>query len=86
MLKKSLTVVQITQFIVGGFFATLHYFINYFDVATGKYNNCTQNPDKGLAAFFNLIFLYYLTALFIKFFVESYIRPPPPKKLAKKLD
>lgn len=84
--KKSLTSMQITQFIVGGSFAVLHCFVWIYDVnnvntipgqpstEAAKLVSCISTPDQALPVLINVAYLTPLTALFAAFYIESYFK------------
>lgn len=74
MFKRTLTSMQITQFIVGGSLAVVHAFIWYTDLATGQSTNCIGSSDQALPLIINVAYLAPLTALFAAFYIESYIK------------
>ncbi|KAI5967007.1 uncharacterized protein KGF55_000417 [Candida pseudojiufengensis] len=78
--KKSLTSMQITQFIIGGSIAILHCFIWFIDtnefISKKKLNliSCISTPDQALPVLINVAYLTPLTALFGAFYIESYFK------------
>lgn len=62
ILKRSLTMMQITQFLVGGSLAASYMFVP----------NCLWNEGQRMAVTANLIYLAPLTVLFVQFFQKSY--------------
>lgn len=72
--KRTLTTMQITQFVVGGSLAVVHAFIWYTHVETGELRNCISNADQALPLYINVIYLTPLTALFAAFYIESYMK------------
>ncbi|ODV87501.1 hypothetical protein CANARDRAFT_194821 [[Candida] arabinofermentans NRRL YB-2248] len=71
-MKKSLTILQILQFIIGGSLAITHLYINYFDLLNGSYKSCIGTSEDALAIFINVIYLAPLTLLFTAFYIDSY--------------
>ncbi|BFZ53070.1 hypothetical protein PYCC9005_000093 [Savitreella phatthalungensis] len=72
VLKKSLTTLQITQFLVGGSWAALHL---VFKPENGT--SCLPDAGAKLATWLNLIYLMPLTVLFVQFFIREYSRKTP---------
>jgi len=72
-LKRSLTSLQITQFLVGGSGAAIHLFIKYRATGQGEYVRCLSHMGQELAVVINCIYLTPLTYLFVRFFIKSYI-------------
>lgn len=72
--KKTLTSLQITQFVLGATLATVYGFIWYTDLNNKKLVSCINNPDQALTLMFNVLYLAPLTALFATFYIESYIK------------
>lgn len=70
-LKRSLTSMQITQFLIGGSGAAIHLFIKYN--AGAGYVKCLSNTAQELAVVINCVYLTPLTWLFVRFFIRSYI-------------
>ena len=76
-LKKSLTTLQITQFLVGGSWAAAHLVL---EPENGT--QCLPTPGAKLATWLNLIYLMPLTTLFVQFFINEYRRPKNSAKQA----
>lgn len=86
VLKRSITSLQISQFLVGGSVATIHSFIAYTvpvkvkSAETGLYEtqyqgaHCITTSGSTFATWFNIIYLAPLTYLFVSFFVASYLK------------
>ncbi|KAI5948990.1 hypothetical protein KGF57_005053 [Candida theae] len=78
--KKSLTSMQITQFVLGGSIAVLHSFVWIVDTSKlvspehMKLVNCISTPEKALPLLINVAYLTPLTALFAAFYIESYFK------------
>lgn len=84
LFKRTLTSLQITQFLVGGSLAVVHAFIWYTDLSSGELTNCIGTTDQALPLFINVGYLTPLTALFAAFYIDSYIRPKKAKQNAQK--
>lgn len=74
VVKRCLTSMQISQFVVGGSLAVFHAFIFYTDVTGQNFNGCIRTSDQALPLFINVAYLAPLTALFAAFYIESYIK------------
>ncbi|ODV93704.1 hypothetical protein PACTADRAFT_4607 [Pachysolen tannophilus NRRL Y-2460] len=74
--KKSLTSMQICQFVSGISLALSHIFVNYYDNLTKEFKSCISDGDQAAALWINVIYLTPLTILFGAFYVESYKNPP----------
>lgn len=83
LFKRTLTSLQITQFVIGGSLAVVHAFIWYTDLASGELTNCIGTTDQALPLFINVGYLTPLTALFAAFYIDSYIRPKKASKARK---
>ena len=70
-LKKSLTSLQIMQFLVGGSSAASYFFLQPEDGSA-----CLPTGDSQLATAITLAYLAPLTTLFMQFFVREYKRKP----------
>ncbi|KUJ08842.1 uncharacterized protein LY89DRAFT_741678 [Mollisia scopiformis] len=95
-LKKSLTTMQIIQFLVGASYAAIHSFIAYIipiqvpspkgSPAALKHHtayqtvSCINTSGETFAIWFNVLYLTPLTMLFVRFFVKSYFRSPKDGK------
>lgn len=75
LFKRTLTSLQITQFVIGGSLAIVHAFIWYTDLTSGELTSCIATTDQALPLFINVGYLTPLTALFAAFYIDSYIRP-----------
>lgn len=85
-MKRSITSLQISQFLVGGSVATIHSFIAYTvpvqvkSEETGAYEtqyqgaHCITTSGGTFATWFNIIYLAPLTYLFVSFFIASYLK------------
>lgn len=73
-IKRALTSMQISQFIVGGSLAVFHAFIFYSDVSGQTFSGCIKTSDQALPLLINVAYLTPLTALFAAFYIESYIK------------
>lgn len=73
ILKRSLTFMQICQFIVGGSVAIMHAFITYQN-SHGKYIRCIESSAKAFPLIINVAYLAPLTALFAAFYAENYLK------------
>lgn len=84
-MKRSITSLQISQFLVGGSVATIHSFIAYtvpveVKTETGSIEtqfqgaHCITTSGSTFATWFNIIYLAPLTYLFMSFFVASYLK------------
>ncbi|KAG7195222.1 uncharacterized protein KQ657_003748 [Scheffersomyces spartinae] len=71
--KRSLTSMQIAQFVIGGSLAAFHSFV-YLADPDGIMTSCIQTSDQALALFMNVGYLAPLTALFGAFYIESYLK------------
>lgn len=76
-LKKSLTTLQISQFLIGGSWAAAHLLFEPEDGTA-----CLPTPGTRLATWLNLLYLMPLTTLFVQFFVNEYRRPKNSAKTA----
>ncbi|RPB21178.1 hypothetical protein L211DRAFT_760994, partial [Terfezia boudieri ATCC MYA-4762] len=75
-IKRSLTTMQITQFLVGGSGAAIHLFIKYrASGEDGEYVRCLSHMGQELAVVINCVYLTPLTFLFVRFFIRSYLSP-----------
>lgn len=84
-IKRSLTTMQITQFLVGGSGAAIHLFIKYrASGEDGEYVRCLSHMGQELAVVINCVYLTPLTFLFVRFFIRSYLSPG--KSGAKKVE
>lgn len=74
IVKRVLTSLQISQFIVGGSLAVFHAFVWYYDQQSNSYNSCISLADQALPLMINVAYLTPLTMLFAAFYIESYIK------------
>ncbi|EEQ41118.1 putative fatty acid elongation protein [Clavispora lusitaniae] len=74
IVKRVLTSMQITQFVVGGSLAIVHAFVWYVDPKDTSFRNCIPSSDQALPLVINVLYLTPLTALFAAFYIESYIK------------
>lgn len=72
--KKSLTTMQICQFVIGGSLAVVHLFVHYFEYQTGAFKPCIRDSNQLFALYVNVFYLFPLTVLFMAFWIESYAR------------
>lgn len=70
--KQMLTLMQITQFIVGGLLALLHMFVAIY--SDGRWQPCVPSPGTAMALWMNVGYLAPLTMLFGAFYIESYLK------------
>ncbi|KAI1131549.1 GNS1/SUR4 family-domain-containing protein [Nemania abortiva] len=80
-IKRSLTSLQISQFIIGASAAMVHSFISYLvpvqAAGSGtKYQkvDCIDTTGQTFAIWLNVFYLAPLTYLFVSFFIASYLR------------
>ncbi|KAK4048631.1 hypothetical protein OIV83_004601 [Microbotryomycetes sp. JL201] len=93
-LKKSITRLQITQFLVGGSLAALYLFIRLPATASKQLGSatpvlnsraegqCLVSDAQRAAVWINLVYLTPLTALFVNFFMTSYKKTGAKRKSA----
>ncbi|OBA19397.1 hypothetical protein METBIDRAFT_33562 [Metschnikowia bicuspidata var. bicuspidata NRRL YB-4993] len=74
IVKRALTSMQISQFVLGGSLAVFHAFIWYSDVTGLEPSGCINTSAKALPLLINVAYLTPLTALFAAFYIESYIK------------
>lgn len=74
IVKRVLTSMQITQFVIGGSLAVFHAFVWYVDLASNTVTNCIRTSDQALPLLINVAYLTPLTMLFAAFYIESYIK------------
>lgn len=74
VVKRVLTSLQISQFVLGGSLAVFHAFIWYWDAQNNSYNNCIETAEQALPLMINVAYLTPLTMLFAAFYIESYIK------------
>lgn len=74
IVKRVLTLMQISQFILGGSLAVFHAFITLSDVSGQLFSGCIKTSDQALPLLINVAYLAPLTALFATFYIESYIK------------
>lgn len=79
-LKKSLTKLQIAQFLTGMTLA-----LTYFAIEATA-GNCLQNDGTSTAIWINLAYLVPLTMLFIQFMIKSYYAKSKGQKSKKRVD
>lgn len=79
LVKRVLTSMQITQFVVGGSLAIVHAFVWYVvpEDTTLSFRSCIASSDQMLPLVINVVYLTPLTALFAAFYIESYIKRKP---------
>jgi len=94
--KRTLTSLQITQFLVGSSYAIIHSFVSYAaPVVLAKTASsspeiinalqpCITNSGATFAVWLNVFYLAPLTVLFVNFFMKSYVRRSPATKPAPK--
>ncbi|RPA86489.1 hypothetical protein BJ508DRAFT_199404, partial [Ascobolus immersus RN42] len=82
-LKRSLTSLQITQFLVGGSAAASYLFIGLLPDGISK-KHCLQTSGEVFAVILNVAYLTPLTYLFVRFFVDSYTKKGNSAKTATK--
>lgn len=73
VVKRVLTSLQITQFVLGGSLAVFHAFVWYVDVDNSS-RSCIATADQALPLIINVAYLTPLTMLFAAFYIESYIK------------
>lgn len=79
-MKRTLTTMQITQFIVGASFAMVHSFITFIAPITKSAETwylaqpCIATSSETYAIWINVVYLAPLTYLFVSFFIASYIK------------
>lgn len=77
LFKKTLTSLQITQFVVGGSMALLNAGVKVLESVgdeSVKFVSCIRTPDQALSLIINVGYLAPLTALFAAFYIESYLK------------
>jgi hypothetical protein len=85
VIKRTLTSMQISQFLIGASSATLHSFVSYTvpvqvadkdgSVQTQyQVANCITTNGSTFAVWLNIIYLLPLTYLFVSFFIASYMK------------
>lgn len=72
--KRVLTSMQISQFVIGGSLAVFHAFIMYEDFNNKTTTSCIASADQLLPLVINVAYLTPLTMLFAAFYIESYIK------------
>ncbi|GAP89246.1 putative fatty acid elongase-like protein [Rosellinia necatrix] len=92
-IKRSLTSLQISQFIIGASAAMVHSFISYLvpvqTAASGtKYQkvDCIDTTGQTFAIWLNVFYLAPLTYLFVSFFIASYLRRSKAEVVRGKTD
>ncbi len=87
VIKRSLTSLQITQFLVGASYAMAHSFVYYYipvalDATTyaPRAVSCVTTSGATFAIWLNVLYLAPLTYLFASFFVASYIKRSSAQK------
>lgn len=93
LIKRSLTSLQISQFIIGASVAMVHSFISYLVPVHGagagtKYHkvDCIDTTGQTFAIWLNVFYLAPLTYLFMSFFVASYLRRSKAEVVRGKTD
>lgn len=93
VVKRSLTSLQISQFIIGASAAMVHSFISYLvPVQAGDFGtkyqkvNCIDTTGQTFAIWLNVFYLAPLTYLFMSFFVASYLRRSKAEVVRGKTD
>lgn len=74
IVKRVLTSMQISQFVIGGSLAVVHAFIMYEDFTNNTTTSCIASADQLLPLVINVAYLTPLTMLFAAFYIESYIK------------
>jgi hypothetical protein len=86
VIKRTLTSMQISQFILGASVATLHSFVAYtvpVEITNTKDNSvetqyqvasCLTTSGSTFAVWLNIVYLLPLTYLFVSFFITSYMK------------
>lgn len=74
IVKRVLTSMQISQFVIGGSLAVFHAFVMYEDFTDNTHTSCIATPDQLLPLVINVAYLTPLTMLFAAFYIESYIK------------
>ncbi|KAJ3567710.1 hypothetical protein NPX13_g6673 [Xylaria arbuscula] len=92
-IKRSLTSLQISQFIIGGSAAMVHSFVSYLvpvegSGSTTKYQkvDCIHTTGQTFSIWLNVSYLAPLTYLFGSFFVASYLRRSKAEVVRGKTD
>jgi len=79
VLKQSLTTLQLLQFLFGGSLAASYLFLSVpelnLDTMKRESGKCLETPGANFAVLLNVIYLLPLTGLFLRFYLQSYIRP-----------
>lgn len=93
VIKRSLTSLQISQFIIGASAAMVHSFISYLvPVQAGGFGtryqkvDCIDTTGQTFAIWLNVFYLAPLTYLFMSFFVASYLRRSKAEVVRGKTD
>ncbi|KAI0428580.1 GNS1/SUR4 family-domain-containing protein [Xylaria sp. FL1042] len=93
LVKRSLTSLQISQFLIGASAAMVHSFISYLVPVQGagagtKYQkvDCIDTTGQTFAIWLNVSYLAPLTYLFMSFFVASYLRRSKAEVVRGKTD
>ena len=83
-IKRTLTSMQISQFILGASLAMVHSFINYSvpvetkteagTVTEYQTAECVSTTGVTFAIWLNVVYLMPLTYLFVSFFIASYVK------------
>lgn len=74
VVKRVLTSLQITQFVVGGSLALIHVFIWFNDLSGLGRRACINTAEQAFPILINVAYLAPLTMLFAAFYVESYLK------------
>lgn len=74
IVKRVLTSMQISQFVIGGSLAIFHAFVSYIDLTSNEPTGCIATSDQALPLIINVAYLAPLTMLFAAFYIESYIK------------
>lgn len=80
-LKKSLTTMQISQFLIGGSSAAA-----YFVMKPENMTACLPDFGSKLATSLTLAYLTPLTTLFVQFFLNEYRKPKPVKTAVQRAE
>lgn len=93
-IKRTLTTLQITQFLFGASFAMVHSFVSYTIPVTAPAAEadtenvettfvtqpCVTTDGATFAIWLNVLYLAPLTYLFVRFFITSYLKRTPAKR------
>ncbi|KAI2637295.1 GNS1/SUR4 family-domain-containing protein [Xylaria nigripes] len=93
LVKRSLTSLQISQFVIGASVAMVHSFISYLvpveaEGSITKYQkvDCIDTTGQTFAIWLNVFYLAPLTYLFVSFFIASYLRRSKAEDVRGKTD